>query len=311
MSADSNESLGEGLIREGLFAVEDLPPLVIPEPKIKTLLHPIWTEHKAKLIERYLLYFVFITKHGTYIDGFAGPQKSNNPEMWAANLVLANEPMWFRHFYLFDQSASQCKKLNQLKESQPKVDSKGRAVKREIEIFQGDFNVSIDDLLASNRISEKEATFCLLDQRTFECQWASVEKLARYKSPGSNKIELFYFLPIGWLQRALAAQQDKSKLELWWGRDDYEKFRGMSPIDVVHTFIRRFKDELGYKSVKPWPIFENKGNKRIMYFMIHATDHPEAPGLMARAYNKAIQPKETPEQLKMEFGADTEGLEEK
>ena len=34
-----------------------------------------------------------------------------------------------------------------------------------------------------------------------------------------------------------------------------------------------------------------------MYYMIHATDHPEAPHLMARAYDKAIQPKETPEQL--------------
>jgi hypothetical protein len=34
-----------------------------------------------------------------------------------------------------------------------------------------------------------------------------------------------------------------------------------------------------------------------MYFMIHATDHPDAPHLMARAYDKAVQPKETPEQL--------------
>src|SRR5712672_141396 len=35
--------------------------------------HPIWTENKAKLIERYLYYFVMVTKHGAYIDGFAGP----------------------------------------------------------------------------------------------------------------------------------------------------------------------------------------------------------------------------------------------
>jgi hypothetical protein len=34
----------------------------------------LWTENKALLIERYLYYFVLVTKSGTYIDGFAGPQ---------------------------------------------------------------------------------------------------------------------------------------------------------------------------------------------------------------------------------------------
>src|ERR1700730_5630268 len=50
---------------------------------------PLWTENKARLIERYLYYFVLITKHRTYIDGFAGPQHS--PENWAARLVLETE----------------------------------------------------------------------------------------------------------------------------------------------------------------------------------------------------------------------------
>ncbi len=49
-----------------------------------------WTENKAKLIERYLFYFVLVTKHGTYIDGFAGPQ--GVPQNWAAQLVLETEP---------------------------------------------------------------------------------------------------------------------------------------------------------------------------------------------------------------------------
>jgi hypothetical protein len=41
-----------------------------------------------------------------------------------------------------------------------------------------------------------------------------------------------------------------------------------------------------------------------MYYMIHATDHLKAPALMARAYNKAGLPKESPEQLKIEWGLD-------
>jgi hypothetical protein len=38
-----------------------------------------------------------------------------------------------------------------------------------------------------------------------------------------------------------------------------------------------------------------------MYYMIHATDHPVAPELMLRAYQKAVKPKESYEQLSMEL----------
>jgi len=42
----------------------------------------------------------------------------------------------------------------------------------------------------------------------------------------------------------------------------------------------------------PWPIYGRKNSQKIMYFMIHATDHPEAPKLMQRAYRKAVDPPE-------------------
>ncbi len=57
-----------------------LPERVPEDIKLPRLRHPVWTEHKANLIARYLYYFVLITKHGTYIDGFAGPQRPENPE---------------------------------------------------------------------------------------------------------------------------------------------------------------------------------------------------------------------------------------
>ena len=39
-----------------------------------------------------------------------------------------------------------------------------------------------------------------------------------------------------------------------------------------------------------------------MYYLIHATDHPDAPTLMARAYTHTTLPKETPAQLQLELG---------
>jgi hypothetical protein len=41
----------------------------------------------------------YITKHGTYIDGFAAPQEAEHPDMWAAKLVLEMTPKWFRNFW--------------------------------------------------------------------------------------------------------------------------------------------------------------------------------------------------------------------
>ena len=269
-----------------------------PEPKLKRPQHPVWTENKAKLIERYLYYFVLITHHGTYIDGFAGPQQPDMPDTWAAKLVLESEPMWFRHFHLFDIEKSKATTLEQLRDIQPDVDSKGRKLHRDIQISCADFNVAVRPLLLSGDIGQKEATFCLLDQRTFECHWATLKSLAEYKHNDQHKIELFYFFAHGWIKRAISGLQENSKqLADWWGRDDWPSLTSKSPSAIKDSFVSRFKDELGYKTSIAWPIYERQDGGKIMYFMIHATDHPDAPHLMARAYTKAVQPKETPEQL--------------
>src|SRR3989442_10900374 len=115
----------------------ELPEPTPPEPLVKPIQHPIWTENKAKLIERYLYYFVLITKHGTYIDGFAGPQKPDKPEMWAAKLVLDSEPKRLNHFYLFDSNRTAIRNLKELKDVHPG---------RNIVVCSGDFNQRIADL---------------------------------------------------------------------------------------------------------------------------------------------------------------------
>jgi three-Cys-motif partner protein len=160
----------------------ELPPqdLRLAEQKFRER-NPIWTESKAKLIERYLYYFVQITYHGTYIDAFAGPQESDKPEMWAAKLVLESEPRWLRNFYLFDSDAAQVQRLKSLRDSQPPPRKDKKESQRLIEIYPGDFNQNIDKMLADYPIREREATFCLLDQRTFECDWKSVETIANHK----------------------------------------------------------------------------------------------------------------------------------
>jgi len=281
-----------------LFPESEMPRLTEgpAEIAIKPIESPVWTENKARLIMHYLHYFVLLTKHGTYIDGFAGPQSECETDCWAAKLVLASEPRWIRHLHLCDENKGQVARLNELKDSQPVRDSKGRKINRNVNIYHGDFNQKIDTILGGRTISEKEATFCLLDQRTFECQWQTIAKLASYKKSG-NKIELFYFLANGWLERALAAQKDTAVVAQWWGREDWTQLRQLSRDERRDAIIKRLKCEFKYKSVKAWPIFERSDGGAIMYYMIHATDHPEAPKFMNRAYRRAVMPLEPIEQL--------------
>lgn len=267
----------------------------IKKPRVRGKIPPLWTENKAKLVERYLLYFVYITKHGTYIDGFAGPQNPEKEESWAAKLVLANEPRWLTYFYLFDQDPDKIAYLNALKQFQPPRNAEKREKKRKIEIKQGDFNVLVHDLLSSKQIGQKEATFCLLDQRTYECHWSTVEALARHKK-AEHKIELFYFLPHIWLARSLTTRKDTEPIKKWWGREDWENLRGLNGLQRADLIVERFKNDLGYAYASHFPIYKEAHGGAVMYYMIHASDHPRAPQLMLKAYQKAVLPKETAEQ---------------
>jgi three-Cys-motif partner protein len=283
---------------EAELPFDTIQPLRRPS-RTKLPPEPIWTQNKAKLIERYLYYFAIIAKHGTYIDGFAGPQQPDKHEMWAAKLVLESQPRWFRNFYLFDDNKNQVARLQELKDSQPPQDPAKKEPKREIVVEHGNCNSLIINLLKSGKIKEKEATFCLLDQRTFECEWRTLVALSKYKS--TNKIELFYFLPHSWLDRAIAAQRDKTTIQKWWGRADWAVVADTPPGNRVLLFIDRFKTELGYWSVEPWPIFKSRDANQVMYYMIHATDHSAAPAAMQRAYAKAVGPKEAPTEVQMDL----------
>jgi three-Cys-motif partner protein len=274
----------------------DLPPM--PQQfRVRNLKKPIWTKNKAKLIERYIYYFLQITHNCAYIDGFAGPQREEksqrDDEMWSAKLVVEIRPRWIRRFYLFDKSKSQVKRIRRMTNDQPPR-RKGEP-KRHFVIKRGDVNIELPKLLAGRPITEKAAAFCLLDQRTFDCHWSTIEAVAKYKTEGL-KIELFYFFPIGWLDRSLEALKNERKGGLWWGRPDWKSLRRMGSIARGELVAERFRKEFGYKHVHPWPIFQRQGGGKIMYFMVHASDHDDAPKLMWRAYHKAVDPLKPQEQ---------------
>ncbi len=266
-----------------LFPDLPLPPSTAQLVEFSGGLRPVWTEQKAKLIARYLKLFTFVTKHGTYIDGFAGRQNAEALDGWAAGLVLNNEPRWLRRFYLCDNDDEQIAALNTLRDCQP-VSAK-RSDRRDIEVIPGDFNALVGEILSTRRLDP--ATFCLLDQRTFECKWATVTALASHRAEGP-KIELFYFLPIGWIDRAIhATTRNQDQIEEWWGASDWRQLVDLRHHEKALLFRERFL-RLGYQQVFPFPIWDRQSGNRVMFYMILASDHPEAPKLMYRAYNRGV-----------------------
>ena len=121
-------------------------------------------------------------------------------------------------------------------------------------VYAGDVNERIHAMLREAPIGPKTACFCLIDQRTFECHWATVEAVARYKREGF-KIELFYFLAQGWLDRAQSTSGPE-RLRAWWGNSDYRQFLERRSHDRANTLCRRFIHELGYEYSIPFAIHE-------------------------------------------------------
>jgi three-Cys-motif partner protein len=259
----------------------EIPPIQGNAVEIDALPSPIWTETKAQLIANYLHLFLLITKHGVYIDGFSGPQDKGNPDSWAAKLVLELSPPWMKSFFLCELSSNSYGFLTSMIEAHPKVP--GRQINHKL----GDFNQWIDEILKSPRITDKTASFALLDQRSTECHWSTVQKLAAHKR-GTTKIELFYFFPTGWVHRAISETKDESKLNAWWGDDGWRQVQRISQDQAPMLYLKKIQ-ALGYRDVKSWPISAREGGTgRTMYHMIHATDHLEAPRLMYRAYRDLI-----------------------
>jgi three-Cys-motif partner protein len=268
-------------------------PTIDPPRKYTRPTVPVWTEHKANFIQRYIKLFIQITKHGTYIDGFAGPQRMELENAWSAQLVLQIRPPLLRHFFFCEANSKSFKTLQRCVEDSHL--EKGRTAV----VLHGDFNVKVDEILASRFITEKEATFCLLDQRMFECHWKTVEKLAHKKR--GMKIEMFYFYGFGWVKRALAGvTRNQEIVRNWWGREDYAALKAKTREEIGKMLKQRFESELGYKYVTAYPIYKREKNDIVMYEMLHATNHDVAPELMNRAYRQAVRnSQKIAEQLKL------------
>lgn len=131
--------------------------------------------------------------------------------------------------------------------------------------------------------------FALLDQRNTECHWATVQALAARK--GRRKIELLYFMGVSWLHRSLRSSSTEKRLaeiDRWWGGAGWRDILNQSQNDIMEAMAQRFHLELGYEFVRSYPIFQREKGEKKAFYLIHASDHPDAGKLMTRAFKKVV-----------------------
>lgn len=245
---------------------------------------PDQTNAKSRLIAEYISKFQLITRGGLFIDGFSAPQSRIHEDAWTARRVLEIEPKWIRTFWLCDIESGGLMQLRRLKQAHDGVPKS-----RHVFVMDGDFNQTIKLILNSPKMHRQTAIFALLDQRNTECHWATVKAIAA--RAGNTKVELLYFLGTSWIHRSLAASvrlERIAEINQWWGGEGWQYLKALSQAQIVEAVASRFTKELGYRFVNSYPIFQSEDGNKAAFHLIHASDHPEARKLMARAYVKIV-----------------------
>lgn len=120
-------------------------------------------------------------------------------------------------------------------------------------------------ILGSGEMTEKEATFCLLDQRTLEY----VENLAKFTSSG-HKIRVSYFLANSWLDRAFHPRRIST----------FSRRGGDATAGPTFVACHEMNGEMFWSddsprpwllSVRAWPIYERENGGAVMYYLRHGS----------------------------------------
>lgn len=249
-----------------------------------------WIRDKLELLRLYLLGYRRVAgSGGTYIDGFAGSgiaKIRGETEERLGSAATALRVRAFAQLFFYESDPTT---MRQLKRNIG-LRFSWRAANR-IRWREGDFNELVRTDLAENLIPKKRPTFALLDPDSTQLGWKTVEALAQYKDePGLYKIELLILLNTDQALVRLVPREQTAEYstspeakrldwvmggrDAWWDLNDQH----FSATRLMFRYVERLRS-LGYLDVRAVPILHPDTRVR-QYFMIHASDHPAASGLM-------------------------------
>lgn len=259
-----------------------------------------WTMRKLEVLSAYLRMYRRVAGGGTYLDAFAGSGHATiKGQRTEGSALRAAESGAFRDLFLIEMDPSTHLQLGQ---AISKLDDAHQA---KIHLQPpGDCNMVIRRLLQEEAIDRDRPCFALLDPDSTELDWSTVEQLARYKpyippapesrTPAGCKVEMWILVSTHHaLVRLMPADRTKHRApphahvldrvmggrEAWW--DLWADGWG-GPDRMAIRYAERLQKVLGYKSAHAQKVHDPDTN-RPQYYMVHASDHPNAHSLMRSA----------------------------
>jgi three-Cys-motif partner protein len=261
-----------------------------------------WTRGKLDILRRYLDAFTTATTKSPeriYIDAFAG-QVENRDRLTqkviegSARIALsiANPPFTRLRFF-------------ETRENAPALEAALRRdfSDRDFEVFGGDCNVLIPEMLGELSEYSWAPTFAFVDPNGMEAAWTTLEALAEFRRERKTKVELWLLFAAPMFTRVLRVDgaptraEDIAAIDAMFGcRDWHAIYEARLALDIDPAAARReylnlmrwrLEQVLGYTWTHPLEVRNEAGQP--IYYMIFATDHPAGTRIMSDLYAKAAE----------------------
>lgn len=172
---------------------------------------------------------------------------------------------------------------------------------RDLTIWPGDCNQTIDAALAALAPLNYAATFAFVDQYAAEVEWATLQTLAAFKAGKKTKVELWLLFAHSMLPRGLAAdsydafESFAARIDAMYGSRDWEPIydarqaQALTAAELRNELTNlmrwRLENVLGYARTHAFEMKNTHGTP--IYSMIFATDHAAGDKIMSHIYGKA------------------------
>lgn len=257
-----------------------------------------WTRNKLEILAGYLPAFNTAAKDRSserlYIDLMAGEpinrEKFTGEEFdGSARLALSTTPpfTWLAFCEMPDKATA-------LRE-----DLCSRFPGRRFEVYPGDCNVTIDQVLNDLAPWRWAPTFVFADQQAAEIHWTTLVKVAAFKS-GPRKAELWILMSPAMIAKGVAgtnAAAFAQRVDALYGTDDWRRIQAARDgavisaegyrDEMVNLLRWRLEHELSYQLTARIPMRMPNGVP--IYDMLFATDHPLGDKIMTHLYQKAAE----------------------
>ena len=262
-------------------------PYLLPEPDgLPTRPSGLWATEKLDYLRRYIDVFETSMRGRwsirNYIDLQAGPGKiairDTSETMLGSPLLAVTTEHPFTGYFFADIDQENTAALLQRTAASP--------VQQRINVFTGDCNVLVYDIVARLREDESRSlNLVFLDPEGLEFQWSSVEALASIR-----KMDLIINYPQGGLTRYLPiaiSNSGETSVDRFFGTDQwreiYAQFQSGPPMNLHRQLIDLYRNRLhglGYSDVMRGdeagdePLMRNTQRNAPLYRLIFASKNP-------------------------------------